>query len=62
MNKSETKEVAKLEKYRAAGADRGLLARAISDLIRASSTNKSSTALKALAKEWGVTDHPDYII
>ena len=61
MNKQETREVTRLELYRAIGADVGMIARSLSALIRASRTNKSAEALRSIATQWGVTDHPDFI-
>jgi hypothetical protein len=61
MNKQETREVARLEMYRAAGADVGMIARSVSALIRAARTNKSAEALRGIATQWGVTFHPDFI-
>ena len=61
MNKQETREVTRLEMYRAAGADVGMIARGVSALIRAARTNKSAEALRGIAAQWGVTDHPDFI-
>ena len=61
MNKQEAREVARLELYRAAGADIGMIARSVSALIRAARTNKSAEALRGIAAQWGVTSHPDFI-
>lgn len=62
MNRSEIREVALLAQYRAAGADVGMIARALSALIRAARTRKSAAYIRALAESWGVTDHPNFII
>jgi hypothetical protein len=61
MNKSETREVAKIAQYRAAGLGADFVARSLSALIRAARTNKSAAALRELAAQWGVTNHPEFI-
>lgn len=61
MNKSEIREVSKIAQYRAAGLGVDFVARALSSLIRAARTNKSAAALRDLAADWGVTDHPEFI-
>lgn len=61
MTKSETREVAKIQQFHAAGLGDGYAARALSALIRAARTNKSATALRALAAQMGVTQHPEFI-
>ena len=61
MNKSETKELARIEAYRAAGLGVDYVARALSGLIRAARTQKSAAALRDIAATWGVTNHPEFI-
>ena len=61
MNKSETREVAKIAQYHAAGLGADFVARSLSALIRAARTNKSAAALREIAAEWRVTDHPEFI-
>jgi protein-disulfide isomerase-like protein with CxxC motif len=61
MSKAETRELNRLELYRAAGADTGMIARSLSALIRAARTNKSAADLRAVADQWGVTRHPEFI-
>jgi hypothetical protein len=61
MNKSESRELAKIHQFHAAGLGADYVARALSALIRAARTNKSAAALRALAAQMGVTDHPEFI-
>jgi hypothetical protein len=61
MNKSEQREVAKLQKAYDLGMD-DMVARGISALIRCSMTSRSRSALMAKAREWEMTDHPEFII
>lgn len=61
MNKSEIREVAKIQQLCAAGLGPDFAARALSALIRAARTNKSTAALRDLATQMGVTDHPEFI-
>ena len=61
MTKSETREVAKIAQYRAAGLGADYVARAISSLIRAARTNKSAAELREYADIFGVTEHPEFI-
>ncbi|CAB5222379.1 hypothetical protein UFOVP372_2 [uncultured Caudovirales phage] len=62
ITKSENREILKLTQWREAGfADVGLLARSLSSLIRAARTNKSAAYIRALAEDWGVTTHPEFI-
>lgn len=62
ITKSENREILKLTQWREAGfADAGLLARSLSSLIRAARTDKSAAYIRALATDWCVTDHPDFI-
>lgn len=61
MNKSEIRELSKIEAYAAAGLGADFVARALSALIRAARTNKSATALREAATRMGVTNHPEFI-
>ena len=61
INKSETREISKLTQYRALGADSGMLARSLSALIRAARTARSADAIRSIAQDWGVTNHPEFI-
>lgn len=61
MNKSEQREVTKLQRAYDLGMD-DMVARALSALIRASMTSRSRAALMAQAREWEMTDHPEFII
>lgn len=61
MNKSEIREISKIAQYHAAGLGADFVARALSSLIRAARTNKSAAALRDIAADWGVTDHPEFI-
>ena len=63
MNKSETREVERLDLALRAGlCDRATVARALSALVRAARTSKSRAALVGQAEAWGVTSHPEYIV
>ena len=62
MTKSETREVQKLTQYRAMGADAGMLARSISAMIRSSMSGRTAAQLLQQAREWKLTDHPEFII
>lgn len=61
MTKSETRETTKLAAWHAAGVPADIIARSLSALIRAARTNKSATALRDLAAQMGVTNHPEFI-
>lgn len=62
INKSEAREISKLEAWREAGyVDVGMLARSLSALIRAARTARSAAYIRSVAQDWGVTDHPDFI-
>jgi hypothetical protein len=62
INKSEAREINKLEMWRNAGlVDSGLLARSLSALIRAARTNKSAAYIRTVAQDWGVTNHPEFL-
>jgi len=60
MNKSETREVAKLTRYRAAGADDGMMARSLSALVRSALRASSAREIRDIAAEWGVANHPEF--
>jgi len=62
VNKSEAREVHKLEIFHAIGVDSGVLARSLSALIRASMTRRSRAALLEYADIFGVRQHPEFII
>lgn len=62
MTKTETREVQKLSQYRAMGADDDMLARSLSSLIRASMSGRTTAQLLHQAREWKLTDHPEFII
>ena len=61
MNKSEIREVQKIQQFYAAGLGADFVARALSALIRAARTNKSAAALRQLANDMGVTGHAEFI-
>lgn len=61
MNKSETRELSKIEAMHAAGLGLDFVARALSALIRAARTTKSANALRDAATRMGVTNHPEFI-
>jgi hypothetical protein len=61
MNKSETRELAKIQQYRAAGLGADYVARALSALYRASRSTQSKLEILAAATQYGVTDHPEFI-
>lgn len=61
MNKSETRELSKIEAMHAAGLGLDFVARALSALIRAARTQKSAAALRAAADRLGCTAHPEFI-
>lgn len=62
MTKSEQREITKLKQYRWAGADSGMIARALSALIRSCRTSKSRAELMAYADTFNVAKHPEFII
>ncbi len=62
MNKSEAREVHKLECFHAVGVDAGVLARSLSALIRAALTKRSRAALLEYADVFGVRNHPEFVI
>jgi hypothetical protein len=62
MTKSEAREVQKLTQYRTMGADTGMLARSLSALIRASMSGRTTAQLLQQAREWQITNHPEFII
>lgn len=61
MNKSEIREVQKIQQFRAAGLGDDYVARALSALIRAARSNKSAAALRELAAQMGVNQNPEFI-
>ena len=61
MNKSEIRELAKIQQFHAAGLGADFVARALSALIRAARTNKSAAALREHAAAMGVTGHAEFI-
>ena len=61
MNKSEAREVLKLQTYKRMGAD-DLVARSLSALIRAAMTARSQKALLQQADDLGVRQHPEFVI
>lgn len=62
MNKIETREVAKIKQYHAAGLGVDFVARAMSALIRAARTDKSKAALLSVAADMGCAQHPEFIV
>ena len=63
MNKSEQREVNKLKQWHAAGlVDTGTLARSLSAMIRASMCGRTTAQLLQQAREWHLTNHPEFII
>lgn len=61
MNKSETREVAKLAKaYELGMAD--YVARGLSALVRSAMTARSRAALMEYAGIFGVRNHPEFIV
>jgi hypothetical protein len=63
MNKSEQREVNKLQQWHAAGlVDTGTLARSMSALIRASMSGRTTAQLLQQARAWQITNHPEFII
>jgi len=61
MNKSEIRELARIESFAAAGLGADYVARALSGLIRAARTKKSAAALREHAARLGVVGHAEYI-
>jgi hypothetical protein len=61
MTKSETREIARIVQFCAAGLGADYAARALSALIRAARTAKSANELRAHAASMGVTQHPEFI-
>lgn len=62
MNKSEIKELAKIEAMHAAGLGRDFVARALSSLIRAARTRKSALELMQHAVRLNVVHLPEFIV
>jgi hypothetical protein len=60
LTKANQKQVATLKQYQALG-NTGAIARIISFMIRASLRKTEQTELRALAAQFGVTTHPDFI-
>lgn len=61
MTKAENDQVLKLYTYRRIGHT-DTVARSLSALVRASMSKKSRTELLAHAEQFGVIDHPEFII
>jgi len=61
MTKSETREVAKIQQFHAAGLGADYAARALSALYRASCSTQSKLEILAAATQYGVTSHPEFI-
>jgi len=61
MNKSETRELARIEAMHAAGLGVDFVARALSAMIRAARTTRSAEALRAAAQRLSCTAHPEFI-
>lgn len=61
MTKSETREIALILKYTAAGLGPDYLARALSALYRAARSTKSQREIMALALSYGAVSHPEFI-
>ena len=62
MTKIEQREVDKLSKYRACGADNGMIARSLSALIRCTMKASNRLELLTIAAAWGVQNHPEFIV
>ncbi len=63
MNKSETKEVAKLDAISRVTQDIGMLARAYSTMVRATRTTKSRNEIICHAAAIpAVVQHPEFIV
>ena len=60
LTKANQKQVKILEQHRALG-NYGAIARGLSFMIRASLRKTEQTELRALATQFGVTNHPDFI-
>ena len=60
LTKANQKQVVTLKQYQALG-NTGAIARIISFMIRASLRKTEQVELRALATQFGVTNHPDYI-
>ena len=61
MNKSEIRELSKIEQYHAAGLGIDFVARALSALIRSARTNRSKIELSRVAADIGCQRHPEFI-
>ena len=62
MTKSETREVALIAKYHAAGLDLNYVARSLSALYRAARSTKSQNELLAVAMAYKVVSNNEFII
>jgi hypothetical protein len=63
MNKSEQREVNKLQQWHAAGlVDVSTLARSLSAMIRAAMTNRSKAELSRVAADMKCDKHYDFIV
>lgn len=62
MTKSETREIAKITQYHAAGLGVDYLARALSSLYRAARSNKSKTEILAVAVAYKAVSHDEFIV
>jgi hypothetical protein len=60
LTKANQKQVVTLQRYQAAG-NSGAVARVLSFMIRASLRKTEQIELRALAAQFGVTNHPDFI-
>jgi hypothetical protein len=60
LTKANQKQVVTLKQYQALG-NTGAIARILSFMIRASLRKTEQVELRALATQFGVTNHPDYI-
>jgi hypothetical protein len=60
LTKANQKQVVTLKQYQALG-NTGAIARIISFMIRASLRKTEQVELRALATQFGVTNHPDFI-
>ena len=61
MTKSETREITKLALMHKMGMT-DTVARGLSALIRAARTGRTTAQLMQQAREWKITNHPDFII
>ena len=61
MNKMQAKEVAKLEVALKMGMT-DYAARGLSELIRSTMSGRAAAQLHELAREWHITNHPEFIV